>query len=290
MPTDCQRVTWSSTCGHSAVRPLSARESNTSASSAPLAKPSATPLSNRFVRQRRKSTVPPPAGATQSTAISITIATAAAMMRGCASFYLLIHKIRLYLRMDREKADRLSVGNYFLLPDRLWISRIRLEDFGEPRSGFGRAFLSGVFAVKPDAYAQVYGYVEWIDYTCLFEGGFDSVKADVGPAEELKANVVKFGLGIEGQTEFCRWTGDVAFTLLEKVCEHPGEFRIVSIQGSFSGQLNDYGQLSQQGIAKSEIGCDRSRHGFSPGFDFLDESFGVAQRRGESGSVLEGRK
>lgn len=32
----------------------------------------ATPLSNRFVRQRRKSTVPPPAGATQSTAISIT--------------------------------------------------------------------------------------------------------------------------------------------------------------------------------------------------------------------------
>ena len=87
--------------------------------------------------------------------------------------------------MDREKADRLSVGNYFLLPERLWISRIRLEDFGQPRSGFGRALLLGVFAVKPDAYAQVSWYVEWIDYACLFKGGFDLVKAGVGPVEEL---------------------------------------------------------------------------------------------------------
>jgi hypothetical protein len=47
--------------------------------------------------------------------------------------------------MGRQKADRLSGGNYFLSPDRLWISPIRLEDFGEPRSGFGRAFLPGGF-------------------------------------------------------------------------------------------------------------------------------------------------
>jgi hypothetical protein len=108
-----------------------------------------------------------------------------------------------------------SLGNYFLLRDRLWISRIRLEAFGEPRSGFGRTVLPGVFAVKPDGYAQVNRYLEWIDSACLFEGGFNFVKAGVAPAQELNANVIKFGLGVESRTKFFERAEDLASALLE---------------------------------------------------------------------------